>query len=253
MQTTTVPTGQQMSSGPSGARYAFPGPWSGGLSLMLAPLALLAGALLRVQFHFFFPDQLTAYAHHPALMSAAYGTFFAGIVMLMPAVCAVAGMVGRSRPMLATWGGAMVLVGLAARAFHYGANAFAFSLVDSRGTEMATRAVGDFYGMPDIVPSSLSLCVLAGWLVLSAGCALSRTLHWAPAIALALTAGLEIGVLKGTTWISLVAIAGLAVAFVPLGWRTLRAAPRPGRRTALTTLGLVGGLAAASIVFGQLG
>lgn len=38
----------------------FPGRWIGGLTLILGPLLLLAGVLLRSKFHFFFPDQLRA-------------------------------------------------------------------------------------------------------------------------------------------------------------------------------------------------
>ncbi|WP_230474397.1 hypothetical protein [Calidifontibacillus erzurumensis] len=34
--------------------FWFPGRWIGGLSLIIGPLLLLAAALLRIQFHFFF-------------------------------------------------------------------------------------------------------------------------------------------------------------------------------------------------------
>jgi hypothetical protein len=36
----------------------FPGRWVGGTAMALAPILLLTGALVRVQFHFFFPQQL---------------------------------------------------------------------------------------------------------------------------------------------------------------------------------------------------
>ena len=45
--------------------FWFPGRWVGGVSLVLAPLVLLAGALLRIQYHFFFPAQLAAARYEP--------------------------------------------------------------------------------------------------------------------------------------------------------------------------------------------
>ncbi|MBT2420707.1 hypothetical protein J7F01_22180 [Streptomyces sp. ISL-22] len=47
------------------------------------------------------------------------------------------------------------------------------------------------------------------------------------AAALGLTAALPLGVLKGTTPLSLVALAGLCAALVPLGLALLCEAPRP--------------------------
>ena len=64
----------------------FPGRWLGAASLILAPLLLLAGILLRIRFHFFFPQQLAAYHDHPVLMTVAYNCFLAGNILLWPAV-----------------------------------------------------------------------------------------------------------------------------------------------------------------------
>ncbi|MFB5196718.1 hypothetical protein ACE198_17570 [Neobacillus sp. KR4-4] len=47
--------------------FWFPGRWIGGLSLIIGRLLLLAAALLRIQFHFFYDAQLAAYADHPVL------------------------------------------------------------------------------------------------------------------------------------------------------------------------------------------
>src|SRR3954451_5475333 len=49
-----------------------PGRWLGAASLIVGPLLLLTGILLRIQFHFFFPQQLAAYHDHPPLITAAY-------------------------------------------------------------------------------------------------------------------------------------------------------------------------------------
>jgi hypothetical protein len=113
----------------------------------------------------------------------------------------------------------------------------------------AGQAVGSYYRYPEWVVSSLSLPVMAGWIVLAAGCYLSGTLRLPYAIALALMSGLMIGVLKGSTWASVVQVTGLAVAFVPLGVTVLRGAARPRWRT----VGLVVLAVVVSVVLGRLG
>ncbi len=143
------------------------------------------------------------------------------------------------------------MFGLFARAFHYGVNTFAFALVDSTGLNTAT-AVSAYYGYREWVASSLSLAVMLGWIVLAIGCFLSRTLRLLPAIALALTSGLMIGVLKGSTWASAVQVAGLTVALVPLGVAFLCHADRPSRNTVLWAMPLLLLVTAGSIVLGQL-
>jgi hypothetical protein len=233
--------------------FRFPGPWLGGVSLVVGPLLLLAGTLLRLGVPFFFPHQLAAYQRQPTLIGTAYALFLAGTIALWPGVCAVAARIGATRPGWALWGGALVMFGLFARAFHYGVNTFALSLVDSAGTDAATRAVGAYYRYPEWVVSSLTASVMLGWVVLATGCLLSRTLRPLPALALALTSGLMIGVLKGSSWASVVQVAGLAVAFVPLGVTFLRDAERPSRRAVLRTVPLVLLFVVGSVVLGRLG
>lgn len=206
----------------------FPGRWLGGTALVLGPLLLLVGVLLRAGSPFFFPDQLRAYADHPPLMTASYSCFLAGIVMLWPAVLVLAQHIGRTRPMLALWGGAMAVFGLFARAFHAGADHLAFQLAADRGPDEAARAVADAYGAWHLM-SVFSVAIMAGWIVLAVGAFRSRTLGWLRAAALAANALLPLGVLKGTTPMSIVAVLGLVIALVPLGIQVLRegTVPRP--------------------------
>lgn len=229
--------------------FGFPGPWMGGVSLVVGPLLLLVGTVLRLGVPFFFPDQIAAYADRPGLIATAYGLCLAGTVALWPGVVVVAARVGAVRPGWAWWGGGLVLSGLFARTFHQGVNMFAFSLVDSAGPGAATRAVGAYYGYPEWVVSSLSVSVMAGWAVLAVGCRLSGVLGLVPAVALASMSALMIGVLKGSTWASAVQVAGLVVAFVPLGVAELRRARRPSWWTVLSVVAF----AVASVVLGRLG
>ena len=232
--------------------FTFPGPWLGGVSLIVGPCLLLTGTLLRLGVPFFFPHQLAEYQRQPTLISAAYAMFLSGTVALWPGIVAVATRVGVTRPAWALWGGSLVMFGLFARAFHYGVNTFAFALVDSTGLNTATQAVSAYYGYREWVASSLSLAVMLGWIVLAIGCFLSRTLRLLPAIALALTSGLMIGVLKGSTWASAVQVAGLTVALVPLGVTFLCHANRPSRNTVLWAMPLLLLFIVGSIVLGQL-
>ncbi|MEU8656078.1 hypothetical protein [Actinoplanes philippinensis] len=232
---------------------AFPGPWLGGVSLIAGPLLLLTGTLLRLGVPFFFPHQLAAYQRQPALIGAAYALFLAGTIALWPGVVTVAARIGATRPAWARWGGGLVLLGLFARTFHHGVDTFAFALADSAGLSASTRAVGDYYRHPEWVVSSLTAAVMLGWIVLAAGCLVSGVLRPVPAVALALTSGLMIGVLKGSTWASVVQVAGLVVAFVPLGVAQLRGVERPSRRAVVRTVPLIVLFVVGSVVLGQLG
>ncbi|MEU7528735.1 hypothetical protein AB0A74_23595 [Saccharothrix sp. NPDC042600] len=226
----------------------FPGRWVGGTALVLGPVLLLTGTLLRSPFHFFFPDQLRAMAEHPGLMTAAYTTFAAGNVVLGLAVVALAQRVARVRPALAAWAGTFVVLGLFERTFHAGVDQAAQSLVRRRGPEFATELVGASYGDPHLF-SYLSFTIMFGWYLLAFATYRSGELGIARSVCLATAGLLPLGVLKGTEVVSIVGAVGLCVALVPLGVRVLRDGPRPNRTATLVTVGalpLVGALAFAS-------
>ncbi|HEY1093510.1 MAG TPA: hypothetical protein VGE61_02320 [Glycomyces sp.] len=235
----------------------FPGRWLGGTALVLAPLLLLTGVLLRSGYDFFFPEQLRAFAAHPALMTTSYTCFLAGNVLLWPAVASLAVRIGRTHPHWALWGGAMALFGLFARTFHSGVDHLAFRLAADEGPEAATRAVADAYGAWHLM-SAFSVAIMAGWVVLAIGAFRSKVfgsglLGIVRTAALASMSLLPLGVLKGTTPLSVVAACGLAVALVPLGVQVLRDGPklRPlflAARLAVFTL-----LLAAMAFLGTLG
>lgn len=243
-------------SEPDGAaenqQWWFPGRWLGAASLIMAPLLLLTGILLRIQFHFFFPQQLAAYHDHPALMTAAYNFFLAGNILLWPAVLSVANIIAARRPGWAIWGGSFVIFGLFARTFHAGADYLAFQMARIEGVQNATKTVGASYGAFHVV-SSLNAPILLGWILLAIGAFLSRTLGLVRSIALGLMSALMMGVLKGSSPISVVSASGLCVAFVPLGFALLRTPPAPS--WGKVVLGLAVGLAlvAGLFYFGQLG
>ncbi|KOV75469.1 hypothetical protein [Nocardia sp. NRRL S-836] len=225
----------------------FPNGWTAGGALVLGPLLLLAGTLLRSPFHFFFPDQLRAAADHPALMTAAYTVFLAGHVVMWPAVAEVARRIGAKRPVWAAWGGVLVTVGLFARTFHAGVDQAAFSAVRHRGVEEATRLVADGYGDLHLF-SYLSFTIMFGWYVLAVGAYLGGVLGPVRAVALAAMGLLPLGVLKGAEVLSVVGTAGLCVALVPLGVRTLRELPRPSRRAVVLAAPVAVGLGALAFV-----
>ncbi|OZB98494.1 hypothetical protein [Paenibacillus sp. XY044] len=209
------------------AKQRFPGPWAGGISLIVSPLLLLAGILLRSPYHFFFPDQLAAYGEHPLQITVSYSLFGAGIVMLWPAVLLLVQSIGVSKPLWAFWGGIFTIAGLFARTFHAGVDHLAFQLVRTGGVDQAVNTVGDAYGAFHIY-STFNLAIISGWIVLAIGCYRSGTLGLVQSAALSLTCALPLGVLKGTTPWSIAAAGGLAVALIPFGWTMLRSTPFPG-------------------------
>lgn len=213
-------------------RATLPGPWVEGVSLILGPLLLLAGVLTRIGEADFFPGQLAAYAAEPGRMVLSYSLFAAGTVLLWPAVTSLARRIGVTCPGWARWGVTLVVLGLFGRVFHAGVSHLAFQLVDTLGLEAAQKAVASTYGAFHVF-KAVNVFIMGGWIVLAVGAFRARAMGSgavgvARCVALALAAGLSLGVLKGSSDpISIAALLGLAFALVPLGVTVLRQAPAP--------------------------
>ncbi len=189
--------------------------------MVLGPLFLLTGVLLRIRYHFFFPQQLAAFEQAPALITASYSAFVVGNVLMWPAVVTLARLIAVKCPGWALWGGTLAMFGLFARTFHAGVDHLAFQLVRVQNLKSATQAVADSYGAFHIF-HYVSFAILFGWIVLAIGAYRSGTLGLPRSLGLGLMSALMIGVLKGSTASSVTATAGLAVALVPLGVALLR-------------------------------
>lgn len=213
--------------------FWFPGRWIGGISLTIAPVLFLVGMLLRMQFHFFFPQQLQAFRDHPKLIITSYNFFIVGNILLWPAIITLARIVGRKRKQLALWGGTFVIFGLFARTFQGGINHLAFQLVNIQGLEPATKTIADSYGAFNII-ATLNGTIMFGWLILAIGAYFSRTFGLFRSIALGLMAGLMSGVLKGTSLFTIIAATGLCLALVPLGFKVLKDGPMPSFKTVVS-------------------
>ncbi|MFC4627007.1 hypothetical protein ACFO6V_02095 [Promicromonospora alba] len=236
----------------SEAPDVFPGRWVGGVALVAGPLLLLAGALLRLPFDFFFPAQLAAFEQHPGVVATSYALFAAGNLVLLPAVLLLAGRVAARSPGWGLWGGLLVLAGTVARVFHSGMDHMAFRFADALGARATEAAVSATYGSFQIF-SVLNVAILVGWIVLAIGAWRTRVLGLAAAVALALTSALPLGLLKGTTVLSLVALGGLAFALVPMGVRELLRRPRPRPAVVLRWTALAVLVLAAMFALGQAG
>jgi len=225
----------------------FPNGWVGGTALVIGPVLLLVGTLLRSPFNFFFPDQLRAFAEHPELMRAAYTAFLAGNVVMWAAVACLVQRIGAKNPRWAAWGGMLVTVGLFERTFHAGVDQAAFSATRQLGVEGATELVAKGYGELHLF-SFLSFTIMFGWYVLAFGAYRSGALGRIRSVALASMGLLPLGVLKGTEVLSIVGTAGLCVALVPLGIQVLREQPRPTRKNVLTAVPVALGLGALAVL-----
>jgi len=237
---------------PVQTEHWFPGRWVGGTALTLAPLVLLTGVLLRLQFPFFFPQQLTAYSQHPTLITAAYSCFLAGNILLWPAILSLTRLIIAKRPGWAVWGGSLTLLGLFARTFHAGIDHLAFQLVALHGVSLATSTVAKSYGAFHVV-ASLNAAIFFGWIVLAIGAYRSGVLGLPRSIALGLMALLMMGVLKGTSPTSVIATGGLCIALVPLGVKVLRERPHPPLWQFVAWVAFLTIFLAALFVSGQLG
>jgi hypothetical protein len=228
----------------------FPGRWVGGVSLILGPVLILSGALLRIQFHFFAPQQLAAFEEHPNLITAAYSCYSLGSAILCFGIISLATLIGTWNRVWATWGGALALLGLFTRTFHAGIDHMAFQLVQVQSREQAWQAVSDSYRAFHVF-RHLNGTIMAGWIVLAIGAYRSGVLNLFRAIALGLMVMVPFGTLKGTE-IRAIGIIGLCVALIPLGISMLRNGPPLSRKAifwivTINLLGLI--MAILSIIF----
>lgn len=226
--------------------------WVGGVCAVLAPLLLAAGMLVRLPAAFTPAAQLTAYGHHPVTMGVSHALTGAALLLLWPAAAVLAARVAERAPAWGLWGGLAVVSGLVARVFHAGADHMAFRSAEALGAAATARVVSETYGAFHVF-STLNAVIPAGWVILAFGALRARVLGPVRALALAATAALPLGVLKGTAPLSLVAVAGLAIALVPTGVELLRARPRP-RSAAVLGWGAAALAALAALtVLGRLG
>ncbi|MGN9786456.1 hypothetical protein ACTMTF_33880 [Nonomuraea sp. ZG12] len=221
---------------------SFPGRWIGGVTLVLGPVVLCAGYLLRHLSStttltsqqqawaeaqpFAAYGQLLAYASQPALLTLAYAVFALGVVLLFPAFIALAQRVGGG---LACWGAALLVAGLFARLYFAGADQTAFQLTEVLGLDQATNAimkeyVDITYG-PWRVPVWASVGQYAGSLLLAIAAWRSGVLGTARAVMLLLAGGTWMGVLKAASVPDVLVTVLLCVALVPLGTQVLRGRP----------------------------
>lgn len=210
------------------AQSIFPGPWIGGASLILGPLLILTGALLRIQFHYFAPQQLAAFQDHPTLITAAYSVYSLGNVVLCFGILYLVALIGKWDRVWAIWAGMLVLSGFFTRTFHAGIDHMAFQLVRVQNLEVAYKAVSDSYQVFHIF-RYLNGYIMMGWICIAIASYRSGTLTLVNAIALGTMVMVPFGTLKGTE-IRAVGILGMCMALIPLGIRVLRQAPPLSRR-----------------------
>lgn len=197
----------------------------GGLSLLIAPCLVLIGELLRLGIHFYFPQQLAAYASAPVRITASYSSFVLGVVLVWPGILVLAALIGMRKPGWGWWGGGVTMVGVMTRVFHEGVNHQAFQIVDTLGLAAATEAVTDSYGAFYVLGAGL-LAIPLGWFILGFGAYRAGVLGWLPALLLAQMGVHSNGVLKGSDWGSVITTLGWCLALVPLGLQLLRSSRR---------------------------
>ena len=144
------------------------------------------------------------------------------------------------------------MFGLFARTFHGGADHLAFQLVRLHDVESATKTVAGSYSAAHVV-SALTPAIVFGWIVLAIGAYLAGVLGGFRSIALASMSALMIGVLKGSTLVSIVATSGLSIALVPIGVSLLVEHPRPTARQVMAWTAMTLAMTALFIVAGQAG
>jgi hypothetical protein len=213
---------------PDGHAAGWPGPRSGAATLVAAPLLLLVAEAVRSGHYYFFPAQLSGMVTDPGTLLTSYALYTAGLVLMIPASLALAGLIGREQPGWAFWGATTAVVGCCVRIFQEGISFLALQLVGVQGLEAATAAVSDTYGAWYVLVPLNGTDNLA-WGVLAIGAYRARVLGWVPALAVAFMLTHYSGVLKGTDLNSLTGAVLLAATLVPLGVALWRDAPPVSR------------------------
>jgi hypothetical protein len=200
----------------------FPGGTIAGVSMIAAPVLLLTGAALLLGIYVTDTgDQLTELADHRGRAMAAINFAVAGTILAALAVAGLGAAICRQQPRLGRVGGALTIVGLFGPAFFLGATFLSIDIADLADHTGATAAVEDATSTPNIV----NLCgpaLVAGFIVLAIGAARSGVLSRPRSWALGLTAIAPVGLISGVIVIAIAAWLCMAVALVPLGWRSLR-------------------------------
>jgi hypothetical protein len=146
----------------------FPGRCVGGVCLILGPILLLTGALLRIQFHFFAPQQLQAYQAHPNLLTAAYSAYSMGWVALCFGILTLVHRIAAWDRNWAFWGGVLTLLGLFNRTFNAGVDHMAFQMASVLGADQAFTVVSDTYRAFHVF-RYLNGSTMLGWPLLAIG------------------------------------------------------------------------------------
>jgi hypothetical protein len=194
----------------------WPGTRFGAGALVVAPLLLLAGEVVRSGHHYFFPAQLAAMVDAPGTILTSYALYTAGLVLMVPAFLALAGLIAGQRPGWAFWGATIAVVGSAVRIFQEGISFLALQLVGAQGLGAATAAVGDTYGAWYVL-ETLNGSDNIAWAVLAIGAYRAGVLGWVPALGVAFMTTHYSGVLKGSDLSTLTGAVLLAAVLVPLG------------------------------------
>lgn len=221
----------------------FPGRILGGTALIAGPLLWLTALTLRwlpFEIGGFTPAQidhfeaqpfamtgeLHAYQAVPTLVTTGYAVFLLAVAVLLPAYLALARLAGERHRRLAQWGGFLVCLGLLARAYFAGVEQTAFQLSDDHGLEWTVKAIADTYVDisygPWRVPVWFSVGQYAGMALLLIAAHRGGLLGTGRCLLLLPTAGMWMGVLKGSELDTLVSAALACVVLIPLGTALLR-------------------------------
>lgn len=221
----------------------FPGRVIGGTALIAGPLLWLTALFLRwlpfelgvftpEQIAYFeaqpfaMPGELHAYQALPLLVTTGYAVFLLAVAVLLPAYLALARLAGERHRRLAWWGGILVCLGLLARAYFTGVEQTAFQLSDDHGLEWTINAISDAYRDvsygPWRVPVWFSVGQYAGMALLLVAAHRDGLLGTGRCLLLLPTAGMWMGVLKGSELDSLVSATLACVVLAPLGIALLR-------------------------------
>ncbi len=201
---------------------SFPGALITGICMVTGPLLAIAGLALSLGvYKFKGADMMAAMADHHARGGIAVNLSVASMVIILVAVIALAQRITAVRPGWGRWGGIVTIVGLMGPIFFEGIFWGSYQI-----TAPAYQAAGaHLIDHANIIPSNVvnlsAPCIVAGWILLGIGAYKAGILPRWQAVCLGLTCLLAPGLAAAIVPLGMIAMAFLAIAFIPMGVHAL--------------------------------
>ena len=195
-----------------------------GFCMLMAPVLVLAGEIIRPELHRDAADQFGAVAANMDSWAAAHVLLFAGVVLAVPAALGLMHMLRERQVALGHVGGAMLVAGLMAVAGITGMNMVVWQMAEGSRAEMVALLERVTDETAIVIPFFvMSLFTGIGLMVMAWGLHKARAVHaWAAACLALAGAGFVVEAVAFSSLAGVIAAALLTAGLGSIGWMVWR-------------------------------